>query len=491
MVNPIPAVEFETHPPGESSYALIRPRCGTVLDAEGREVLPIGDGGSSIIGDLTIDWGRSDVWTQPDPAVATVLVWQSDRAAEAQPVANIARATPGRGIVGWPFKITVTKNGTAYDMFRGRVTNVDAERSTMRTVNGLEPGWTFRIQAADRSGALAQVDKQGFVKLDAGRTMKANADFLNTFASWVGIREMYFEAAYQNGKCRFVDMTDKNLYDMVVEMYSSFAHQFAYQPRRNVVIRIPSAYNHGSYSLKFGRTAVGGTVRLYAPQWVDNTGREAPVDSEPYPSAYVGGDDVSGDVRLTSDQGNAISHLECKWFDAVASNKDIITRVRVDSGTNLGLLRYDSWFSDGLQVDPILQDVKRKCLAEGDRAFHPTIVWDTAKAGDVPDWNTFESLTLPAQTLRMMVIAGSPFAAMMNLPPIWYPAGGVIAYGGGHWTFTVNPAPAPITLSGNPITFANLSGNGTGSTLTLGQLDRSISSHDLRYVSDPALYIWE
>lgn len=359
-----------------------------------------------------------------------------------------------------------------------------------RTSIGLAPGWLFRIQASDRAGGLAQADKQGFVKLDAGRTMKANADFLNVFVgNATGTRETYFEAAYQNGKCREVNIGDKSLYDVLVEMYGSFSHQFCYQPRRNVLIRIPSAYNHGGYSLGLGRTAVGSTVRLYAPRWVDNTGRQDPQDSLPYASGFISGTNVSGDVRISSDMGQSISNLECKWFDG-ASNKDIITRVKV-SPQNLGLLKFDSWFSDGLQVDPILQDVKRKCLAEGATAFHPTLTWDTRNAGDVPDWNTFECLTLPAQTVAMCVVGGSPFAAMMKLPPVFYPAGGVIAYRAGYWRFDVNLAPAPLSLSGSPVTFSQLSGSSTGSGVTLDQLDPSISSYDMQFCTSPTVSIWE
>lgn len=487
MPNPKPTVWVQVRQPG-GSISTIVPTCATTVDEDGRECLP--HGVVHILGAITVDWGRTDVWAQPDPAVFTMTLWQSDDAAQEWPLLNFATATPGSGMVGLNTSIGISKNGATYYIFQGRMTNVDAERMQVRTVRGLENGWLFRIQASDRAGALAQVDKQGFVKLDAGRTMKANADFLNAFASWANIRETYFEAAYQNGKCRYVEMSDKTLYDMIVEMYASFSHQFCYNSRRNVVIRIPAAYNHGSYSLKLGRTQVGGTVRLYAPRWVDNTGREAPQDSDPYASGYIGGNQVAGDVRISSDQGQAISHIECKWHDSV-SNQDIVSRVLVGASANLALLRFDSWFADGLQVDPIMQDVKRKCLAEGARAFHPTVTWDTRVAGEVPDWNTFEALTLPNQSVAMVVVGGSPFASFMGVPPVWYPAGGVIAYEGGHWRFQTNLAPAPLTLSGTPVTFANLASSPTGSTLTLGQLDPSISSYDMKFCTSPTLEIWE
>ena len=139
----------------------------------------------------------------------------------------------------------------------------------------------------------------------------------------------------------------------------------------------------------------------------------------------------------------------------------------------------------------MLQDVKRKCLAEGAAAFHPTLTWDTRIAGGVPDWNTFECLTLPAQTVAMCVIGGSPFAAMMKMPPVFYPAGGVIAYAAGYWKFTVNLAPAPLTLAGSPVTFSQLSGSSTGAGVTLDQLDPSISSYDMSFCTSPTVSIME
>ena len=489
MPNPTPLIEFQVRQPGSTTTNTLQVPCWTTIDTDGRTVLP--HRAASALGELTIDWGRTDVWSQPDPSVATVHVWQSDAAAAAYPTYNLAKATAGSGMVGRTFRIRVPKGAGHYYIFQGRTTNVDAERLSVRTERGIEPGWLLRVQASDRTGGLAQVDKQGFRVLNAGQTMKWNADFLNAFGSWAGIRETYFEADYQNGKCRKVDMTDKTIYDLITEMYASFAHQFTYNPRRNVVIRIPAGYNYGPYTLQLGRTAVGGTVRLYAPRWVDNTGREDPQDSDPYPSGYIGGNQVGGDVRISSDQVQAISHLECKWWVS-ASNADHISRVRVLDSENLGLLRFDSWFSDGLQVDPIMLDVKRKCLNEGSRPYHPTVTWDTSVTGEVPDWNTFESLTLPAQTVRMVVVAGSPFSAMMGYPPMWHPAGGVIAYADGEWKFTTHLAPAPHAgTPGDPIRFTGLSNSTTGRTLTLGQLDQSISSWDMRYCSDPQLYIYE
>lgn len=489
MPSPTPRIALQILPPGQSNIAYFYINCGVETDDEGREVLA--SNWPTLIGGMTIDWGRTDVWAQPDPAVLTITVWQADVDAQANPGRDMAAATPGSGMVGRQIDVRVDKNGTDYMVFQGKTTNVDAVRQTMRTDIGLTPGWLFRIQAADRAGGLAQADKQGFTKLDAGQTMKAAADFLNVFVgNATGTRETYFEAAYQNGKIREVAIGDKSLYDVLVELYGSFSHQFTYQPRRNVLIRIPAAYNHGSYSLGLGRTAAGQTVRLYAPRWVDNTGRQDPQDSLPYASGFISGANVSGDVRISSDMGQSISNLECKWYDAVAAKKDIISRVKV-TDQNLGLLKFDSWFSDGLQIDPIMQDVKRKCLAEGASAFHPTLTWDTRTAGDVPDWNTFEALTLPAQTVAMCVVGGSPFAAMMRMPPVFYPAGGVIAYENGFWRFIVQLAPAPLTLSGNPVTFNQLAGSSTGSTVTLDQLDPSISSYDMKFCTSPTVSIWE
>ncbi|GMV27700.1 MAG: hypothetical protein AMXMBFR58_37310 [Phycisphaerae bacterium] len=77
------------------------------------------------------------------------------------------------------------------------------------------------------------------------------------------------------------------------------------------------------------------------------------------------------------------------------------------------------------------------------------------------------------------------------MPPVFYPAGGVIAYENGFWRFIVQLAPAPLTLSGNPVTFNQLAGSSTGSTVTLDQLDPSISSYDMKFCTSPTVSIWE
>lgn len=500
MVNPVPYVWVGSRTFGVYTSPT-NPQQVTPGTLDGRTVARSGTYSyGTMLDTLSIEWGRDDVWSQPDPSVATVTIWQSDKWIDANPTDNYLTAiatgklTGERFVCHFPAGVVPSvrnANGAPYSwrFFEGRITNADAKRMTMPTDQGEESGWAIRVQGSDQVGALANAAVPPSPMAN-NQTMAARAAAIKTATlGAANIREIYFEAAYAAGKTREVDTKDKSGYDLVCDLYGSFGHQFAYNPHRNVLIRIPANYAHGSYTLQFGRRAAGDTVRLYAPRQIDNSGRQAPDDSDPYPSGYVGACDVQGDVVLSTEQAQRITQVQCKWWVA-ASSADYVSTLDVQTAPSPAVLRYDSWFNDGLQIDPILAAVKGKALAEGSRPCHPAIVWDTARAGDVPDWETFMSLTLPMQSVRMIVLAGSPFAAALGAPPVWYPCGGVIAYTGGKWTFTTNLAPAPLTLSGSPITFTALSGNGTGSTLTLGQLDHSISSYDLRYISDPALYTW-
>lgn len=491
MVNPKPKVWIAS---------VIIPACSGQVTTDGTTVVA-GNATAVMLEDLSIDWGRSDVWSQPSPSVLTCTIWQSDRFQEANPTAAtnyLYRAGNGTLVgdrlvaffdtdSGVPSVRNANGFAVPWRFFEGRISNADFKRLRVRTTNGLEDGWAIRIQGSDQVSAVAQCTPP--LDLPANQTMIQRADVLASRASGANIREIYFEAAYTAGRVKAVETKGRSLLDLVNDMYASFAHQYAYNPHRNVIIRIPAAYNHGSYSLRFGRRAPGDTVRLYAPRQVDNTGRQDPADSDPYPSAYVGACDVQGDVMLSVDASQRIRTILCKWFVA-ANNADHVTEVQAQTTTSPNTLQFESWYNDGVQVDPIMADVKRKILAEGSRPFHPRIVWDTARSGDVPDWETFMSLTLPMQSVRLLVLAGSPFAAALDVAPVWYPAGGTITLRRGKWLFSVDLAPAPMTLAGSPITFTGLSGNATGSTVTLGQLDTSISSHDLRYISDPNVTTW-
>lgn len=461
--------------------------CAVDHDDVGRPVLSTDHG--TLIGDLTIDWGRDDQWTQPEPSVLTFTMW------EAQPGEWLDRVMQRRAM-RLPTAIIYTRGGTDPGdryIFQGFTTNVDVTESTQMTKNGPTKGWLVQVQASDRTGFLGQVNWYSG-ELPEER-MDQRAVRIRNQAAAVGIRQMYFEDRFRAGAVKPVKVTDKTVLDTLNDMYKSFADQYYYEPNRNVVNRIPTGSQWGNYTLHFGRSDTDNAVRLYPPYWTDPTGQEDPIDRVAYPGAYIGACDVAGKIALSANMIQDITVISCKWFNKPGGS-DITTNVVAKDSQPPARLEFESWYNDGVYVDPVIESVRLMVNGDGARPTHPQIRWDTTQTGDIPDWPTFESLTLPAQTIRMVVLAGSPFSAATGNAPVWHPSGGVVRYGAGRWDITMNLAPTSMPLGADyqPVTCATVN-----QSIVLGpdaglprHLDKSITSFDLYYVSitEPGLYLY-
>lgn len=483
MVNPLPTIALDG-----SFLTTVE-----TTDTDGRNVLY--DDRPTVIGRMTVDWGRTDQWTQPAPAVFTFTLWEPADLATTWLKKIVAGTSLRRGCT-----LTYTKpagglNPGTKTAFQGFTTNVDVERQAMRTKRGMTDGWLVQIQASDRSAFVGQ-ENWGAQTLPR-ETMQSRAVRIRNQAGPTGIREFYFEDRFKDGYVNPLDVTDRSVMDTANGMYQSFADQWTYQQHRNVVIRIPGGSNWGAYYLRFGVSTGDNAVRLYPPNWVDPTGQEQPIDQQAYPAGYIGACDVSGRIALSSTALNDITDISCNWHDAITNppaGNAWVSSLNVTNSVPRNRLKFDSWYENGTDIDPILQDVKNTVQKDGARPCHPPIRWDTAKAGDIPDWQTFESLSLASQTIRMVVLAGSPFSAATGNAPVWHPNGGVIAYEKGKWDLTVHLQPTEINLPAGwtPVTCATVHQSITLGDTSTRYLDPSITPFDIYYVrsTDAGVYAY-
>lgn len=457
--------------------------CETEVDTRGRTVFSLDH--PTLLGDLTLDWGREDQWTQPDPTVLSFQLWEPWPGTWLQKIKE--RRAMRRGVL-LVYRHEGDNPGDRI-LFQGFTTNVDVTQSVQNTTAGPTMGWLVRIQASDRAGFLGQINWGNSPALPEER-MDQRAEKIKNQAASLGIRQMYFEPRFRAGTVKSVEVKDKSVLDMMNELYESFADQWCYNPARNTVNRIPTGSTWQPYALKLGKTSADGRIRLYPPAWADPAGGEDPIDKQTYPPAFIGACQVQGEVALASSTVQDITHISCKWWDKPSGGHDWTTNVTVRNESPPARLEFSSWFVDGQYIDPIIEDVRKMVVGDGARPMHPQVRWDTSKTGDVPDWATFESLTLPAQTVRMMVLAGSPFTNATGHPPVWHPAGGLIRYSAGRWDFTVNLSPTSMTLPAGhtPITANNIDKRITLDDPNGWRFDHSISANDLYYVGDPNVY---
>ena len=260
---------------------------------------------------MTIVWGRDNVWDQPDPSVLTLTMWEPQPGEWLRKV--VEKKAIRRGVL-----VSFRRQDGAVDkdviIFQGFTTNVDVQASQQLTDSGMTDGWMVQIQATDRSGFLGQENWGAQVLPE--QSMQERAVRIRNQAAPTGIRQFYFEDHFKSGIVGAMDVTDKTVLDMVTGMYTSFADQWTYIPARNVVNRIPGGSNFQPYTLLLGVTYLAGSsVKLYPPTWGDPTGKEDPIDTAAYPTAYIGACDVTGGIALSSNMIQDITHISCKWYN--------------------------------------------------------------------------------------------------------------------------------------------------------------------------------
>lgn len=474
MVNPIPVIALD----GEFIRCDTETLNGSPVFSPTRPTL---------VGTMRYVWGRADVWTQPEPTVLTFTMFDPT----GQWLARVRdREAIGRPLAVW-FDRGGAKPGVRY-LFQGFTTDVDVSRWRHRTTSGPVNGWRVQVQAVDRAGWL------GNVSWDAGdapeETMQLRAVRIRDRANLggAGIRQFYFEERFKDGPVRPVTVTDKTVLDMTNEMYSTFADQWSYNPHRNTINRIVSGSNFGAYALKLAvvRDDPRKKLGIYPPGWIDPTGKEQAIDQEVYPAAYIGGCDVLAENALAASTLTDITHIVCQWKDKPNGYRDWVTTVVARDTTPRRMLKFDSWYNDGIYVDPVMADVRTMVTGEGVKPMHPRITWDTKRTNEIPGWDTFESLTLPAGTIRQVVVAASPFTADLGYAPVWHPAGGEVEYEAGHWRIAIDLAPSTwAPPSGfTPVTWGEFAAKGWGYAdypLTAGHsLDNSVTYYDLQYVDN-------
>lgn len=491
MVNPVPVIWCD-------SVAL---SCAPDTDADGNPVFY--DDRETLIGRATITWGRTRIFEQPRPSVLTWQLWQPDTIAGETWFQKVTDYSSD-GSAGLPVNMMwnrpVTPNSGDKSIFAGYTTNVDVHEEYRRTKRGMTRGWRVQLQAADRSAFLGNVpwgdNASGPATWDwaAGETMVTRAVRIrNQQLSPVGIAQIYFEDGYAPYVTRAISVKDKTVLDSVNELYNSCGQQYSYNPNSNVLKRIPAGSNLASFSLTMENTTTDPyTVKLWPPTWDDPTPSGSGADPVVYQDlngAAIPGCMVTGEIAQSSDNQNTVTHVSARWNDSVGGSGDRDTTQTVRVRNPRITLQFDTWLGNGPNVDTVVTNTKNACLYEGRRPFHPRITWQTKKTGEVPDWDTFESLSLACQTLRMVTLTGDPYNPASELP-VWAPAGGVIGYENGYWDFAVDLQPYKTST---PVGFASITPNRLAAITSVAtsegpglHFDPSLTPNDFKWVSNTA-----
>lgn len=383
----------------------------------------------TLVDQFTIGWGRSNPWEQPSAAVLKFRMFD--------PTGAWLKRIRNRNAIGKPVAVLFDRaDGSDYWMYRGFTTDVDARAQRGRTTDGWVDGWDVQVTAADPTSALGNI-RIGWEDWPA-ESMLARAVRIRNRAAPAGIRQFYFQPAWTEGPLRALELRDTDLGAVVNQMYASFGEQYHYHPHRNVVKRIP---RHN--------LAIVARLRQFAGNWnqvgpglgdfIDPAGSEDPIDTAASPSATIDGAAVSSELALSTDQLVDITRVECTWKDGVNGGTGVTSVAqKPNSPDPQRTLAYESWYSDGRWIDPILAAVYEKVTTETTIPNHPPLTVDTRYTDGFLNWHQAESLLTPCEDIRTVYVTGSPFAAAFDQIPVYSPCGGTITYSGGHWRVELN-----------------------------------------------------
>ena len=391
----------------------------------------------TLVGSLTITWGRKDVWTQPEPATLSFTVFDATDYWATKIAAKEALNVGVTVHIKLPAGVTHADapNGEYY-LFRGWTTKVTATQTRAWTTAGWQDGFMVTITCTDRAGALGQIPYFN-ITLPAQNMVDRFIRLRNDAAS-LGIREFYFDDERKNAPVREQKYDDSTGLDVLGDMYKSMGDQWAYNPNRNTINRLPSHYDKD-------RAANAGIYRygddlVPIPKSLDDpSGRESAHDRAPYPAGFIDGTEVSSKTMLTAEQGGEIDQIIGKWNNRHDNGRQINTTLTLSTARPpYRTLTFDSHLTDGVDLDPTVWKLQHR-VQSFSGPHHPAVRYETGRFGGFFSAHQAMFWLLPCERYTIAFISSSPWvAATKTVGPYVSPSGGTITYARGEWTIDMD-----------------------------------------------------
>lgn len=397
---------------------------------------------------FTIRWGR-DEYMNPgvEPASTTITVVD----ASGEWARNIRTSVA----IGSPVQIqwSATSPGGSrigpVVMFRGRVSHISAQPANWELADGRRP-WIIELTAPDRTADFGNA-LAGPAPWPA-ETMVERAIKIRDLGLAAGseISEVYFWPGYVDSPVSPLEVNGKSGLELLGALYASMGNDsYAFDPDENVI-----------------RQAIrlAQPVTVHLGSFDDNLGAVLPVandvvvDGKTYPGVGLGGCELIGHPSIEATAASELNYLECRWKDRTNDHNDWVTHISmVEAGDGRRTMAWESWLSDGLAIDPTMENVAERAREEGRRPTPPAVQnpWSFSFVTERMARFMLQCWENP----RMAFISGSlAYQWLMNgdpgYPPVvapiggattWDPARGWQARLNVHWVFKNTPAAAGAT----------------------------------------------
>lgn len=432
----------------------------------------------TIMAPLSIDWGRDDPWSQPDPATMTVTLWD--------PHGEWAARLRGGSAIDRVVTVFWSKDGHLQTIFRGHTAAAKVERSGHRIPSGDEYGWWVHLTCADLTAPMANTRLARF-RATEFMNMSTVYNALRTAAQTAGVAEVYLES-----KTRRIAPPDAGTdLDLLSGMYESEAVAFGYRPDLNAIYPLQRAALPapvaGYLMPQGGSTAlhiVGGTL-----------GAPMPGLPAPRPVA-LDGCRMSSDGRAAFDQATMIntvtvSYPKINYGDDAAAEVTFdtveLTVANVPAGRRAQRMTFKTWDRDnpGAWATRALA----RAQDEASRPTHPRVLFSTRHDGGFTSPLHAKTLTLPAETLSVLWLNGSEFVRWCSeWAPAFQARGGRISFDGEHWDIEISLGwfgGAPLTSSA---TWASMAPTITWHNEAAPHLADAVTWWDTRHIATGTIY---
>lgn len=413
-------------------------------DAAALETEPV------VVRGFSIKWGRAE-YMDPGVEPASTTIYLVDASGRWAQMIRDSAAIGSPVIIQWSAQSDAGTTVGPVVMFRGRVTTSKATPQGWGTGTG-KRAWLVELTAADRTAdygnALAGAEPWPAETM-IDRAIRVR-DLGN--AGGAGISQVYFWPGYVDSPVSPLDANGKSALELMGAFYASMGNDsYAYDPDENVI-----------------RQAIrlAQPIDIHLGSFDDNLGAVLPVasdvtvDNKVYPGVGLGGCELVGEPVIEATTASEINRLECRWKDKTNDYGDVVSvHDMLTPGDARRVLAWESWLSDGVAIDPTLENVAARAREEGRRPRHPqiatpwsfTFVTERMARFMLQCWeNTrlaYISGSLAWQWLMSDAVGYMPVVAPIGGETDWDPKRGWRATLSVHWVYDSTPSSSSATWS--------------------------------------------
>lgn len=421
---------------------------------------------------LTVQWGRAEPWTTPEPATATVTVFDPAELLLAAMTTGSIHNAEMTITVPIPAGLDLPEAGGDLVLFRGHPAVCEVTEATRQTTRGLRTGHVVTITAADPRADLRNRRTSVAWPQESLTARAARVAALSPLS--------YTHQPTAAAGQTVHDMTEIGV--SVDELMASLAettgdhHQYNAQAHRVETIRLDTEVREATMLRLAGNTV---TVAGSESAW-SGIGTSVPGHIVARTSPDM---TITPDTRVNT------------WTVTYGYDGDTSVTSRRSgylAGDPIRSMGIRSWATTASWATALADALAYRGSGRWAGPHHPPLQVAADHAGGFDSWTQAAALLRTRETGQQIAVPGSPWTRLAYAAPVHCLIGGTITYARGRWRVLAHVRTAADIPSAR-LRWNQASVPGWGQSLHWGapaehlHFDHSVSWFDLRAVSNPTI----